>query len=139
MLRDKEGNRLFRKVQVTAIFPDRIFLDKRFIQHAGPHQGFGPAGVHDILIRLVDHLETLYPFWEFRAVELTPEGRTARYVFTFAGYTAPPPSPEVVIARENEFLREPSNAESITLEPGVEGSITPTDVGIPLAVPTPQE
>ena len=33
-----------------------------------------------------DKLDSLYPFWDFKLSELKPEGRTARYAFTFAGY-----------------------------------------------------
>jgi len=91
MLRDKEGNRLFRKVTVKVIFPEAIFPPKTFVQHAGPRQGFGPDGIDDILMSVADKLEELYPFWEFKPLELTPEGRTARYVLTFAGYRATKP------------------------------------------------
>jgi len=88
MLRDKDGNRLFRKVTVRIVYPDSIFPTKTLIQHAGARQGFGPEGVDQILNGIADQLETLYPWWEFQVVELTPEHRTARYVFTFAGYRA---------------------------------------------------
>jgi hypothetical protein len=129
MLRDKDGNRLFRTVKVKVVYPDKIFPDKTLVQHAGPHQGFGPNGIDDILMKLADQLDTLYPFWDFKAVELTPEGRTARYVFTFAGYRA------VKVSAIQDNPKE----ESTTLEPGVDGSSTPTEVGTPLAIPTPQE
>lgn len=88
MLRDKEGNRLFRKVTVKVLFPEHIFPEKTYVQHAGPHQGFGPENVDALLMNIADQLETLYPWWEFRPIELKPEGRTARWVFTFAGYRA---------------------------------------------------
>jgi hypothetical protein len=86
MLKDKEGNRLFRKVSVKVIYPDNIFPVKTFTQHAGPKQGFGPTGVDDILMKMADQLDTLYPWWDFTCVELKAEHRTKRYVFTFAGY-----------------------------------------------------
>src|SRR5579863_7130125 len=88
MLKDKDGNKLFRKVTVRIIFPEKIFPPKLITQRAGPHQGFGPSGIEDILMKIADHLEELYPFWDFRSEELTPVGRTARYVFVFAGYNA---------------------------------------------------
>lgn len=91
MLRDLKGNRLFRKVEVRIVFPDEIFPVKKMTQHAGPHQGFGAEGIDDLLMRTVDQLDTLYPWWEFKMVELAPVGRTARYVFTFAGYRAGQP------------------------------------------------
>jgi len=93
VLRDKDGNRLFRKVTVRVIFPEAIFPPKTFIQHAAARQGFGPEGIDAMLMSIADQLETLYPFWDFRAQELAPEGRTARYVLTFAGYRAAPSAP----------------------------------------------
>lgn len=88
MLKDKAGNRLFRKVWVKIIYPDAIFPPKIQTQHAGPKQGFGPEGIDDILMQIADKLEELFPYWEFQMTELAPQGRTARYVFTFAGYSA---------------------------------------------------
>ena len=85
MLRDKEGNRLFRKMTVKVIFPDNIFPERTYVQHAGPHQGFGPEGVDAMLNDVADKLDELYPWWNFKPVELSPVGRTARFVFTFAG------------------------------------------------------
>ena len=92
MLRDKQGNKLFRKLLIKVVFPDKIFPDKTFMQHAGPHQGFGPSGVDEMLMQVADQLDTLYPWWDFKVVELKPEGRTAKYVFTFAGYRSVKPA-----------------------------------------------
>jgi hypothetical protein len=91
MLKDKFGVRLFRKVNIRVVFPEAIFPPKVFQQHAGPRQGFGDEGVSNMLMQIADRLEELYPWWEFRVVELKPEGRTAKYVFTFAGYRAVKP------------------------------------------------
>lgn len=98
MLKDTSGNRLFKKVTVKVVFPDAIFPTKTFVQHAGPKQGFNPVGVVDILMQVATRLEELYPWWNFTSVELTPEGRTARFVFTFAGYNSmsAPPAAETV-------------------------------------------
>ena len=85
MLRDKAGNRLFRRIEVKVIFPDKIFPVRTYVQKAGPHQGFGPEGVDAMLMDIADKLEELYPWWNFTVVELSPVGRTARFVFTFAG------------------------------------------------------
>lgn len=90
MLKDKDGNRLFRKVTVKVLFPDNIFPEKTYYQHAGPHQGFGPDNVSDMLLSVADKLEELYPWWDFRPIELKPVGRTTRWVFTFAGYRPTP-------------------------------------------------
>lgn len=130
MLKDATGQRLFRKVMIRVIFPDAIFPPRVFQQHAGPHQGFGDAGVSDMLMQIADRLEELYPWWEFKVVELKPEGRTAKYVFTFAGYRKMKPADAVV----SEFTLNPKT-ESTTLGPGTPESITPIEVGNPLAAP----
>jgi hypothetical protein len=88
MLRDAKGNRLFRKVWIKIIYPDAIFPPKIMTQHAGSKQGFGPTGVDDLLMQTADKLETLFPYWQFKMTELGPRGGAARYVFTFAGYSA---------------------------------------------------
>lgn len=125
MLRDTVGNRLFRKVQIKIIFPDNIFPPKVVYQHAEPHKGFGPAGLDDCLMQITDRLDTLYPWWDFKMTELTPIGRTMRYVFTFAGYRAGA-FPE---AKPEEFTNEHPNEESSALEPQVSEGTTPTEVG----------
>lgn len=156
MLRDNEGNRLFRKVIVRIVFPDAIFPPKNFVQHAGPHQGFNPNGIDEILMNIADRLDQLYPWWEFRVVELAPEGRTAKYVFTFAGYRSGIGKPvnaaagqamadavrltdETIIQNHvDSTFTQPQSA--ITLEPETEGSLTPTEiVGNTLAIPLSQE
>ena len=91
MLRDKVGNKMFRKVKIKVVFPDAIFPDRTYVQHAGPKQGFGPDGIDEMLMQVANQLEELYPFWEFKMQEMTPEHRTARYLMTFAGYHATPP------------------------------------------------
>lgn len=88
MLRDAAGNRLYRKIEMKIIFPDKIFPPKTLSQHAEPHKGFGPDGIDDVLMQITDQLDTLYPWWDFKMTPLAPIGRTARYVFTFAGYRA---------------------------------------------------
>ena len=95
MLRDKFGNRLFRKVTVKIVYPENLFPEKTYIQHAGPKQGFNPEGIDEILMQTATRLDDLYPWWEFSYAELTPVGRTARFVFTFAKYRAITPQPEL--------------------------------------------
>jgi hypothetical protein len=86
MLRDKAGNRLYRRVEIKIFFPDKIFPVKKMHQYAEPHKGFSPEGIDDLLMQTTDKLDQLYPWWEFKCVELTPEGRTARYNFVMVGY-----------------------------------------------------
>lgn len=93
MLRDKAGNKLWRKVKIKVIFPDNIFPPKTFIQHAGPRQGFGPDGIDETLMNVADQLDTLYPFWQFRMQEMSPEHRTAHFLMIFVGYRNPNPEP----------------------------------------------
>lgn len=135
MLKDAAGNRLFRKVVVRIIFPDAIFPPRVIAQHAGPHQGFGPDGIDNILMSVADKLDELYPWWEFRVVELAPEGRTAKYVFTFAGYRSVKPAAAPV----PEFTQEPTTAESTTLGPGPTELSTPAEAGNSVAAPLVQE
>ena len=123
MLRDKEGERLFRKVIVKVLFPEAIFPPKTFVQHAGPRQGFNPDGIDAILMSIADQLDTLYPWWQFRVIELAPEGRTMKYVFKFAGY-------------RSTKIQPPTEAAS--LEPGAAAE-PPTEVGNALAIPLSQE
>lgn len=98
MLKDSKGNRLFRKMTVKIIYPDAIFPERIYVQHAGPHQGFGPDGVDAMLNQIADQLDTLYPWWDFTSVELKPIGRTTRWIFKFAGNNASyvPPLHELV-------------------------------------------
>ncbi len=85
MRTDKLGNKLFRKMTVKVIFPDQIFEDRTYVQHAGPRQGFGPEGVDQMLNQIADQLDSLYPWWQFTPLEMAPIGSTLRFVFKFAG------------------------------------------------------
>src|ERR1035437_5723316 len=93
MLKDTSGNRLFKKVTVKVVYPEAIFPPKTFVQRAGPKQGFNPEGIEGILMQVATRLDELYPWWNFKHVELSPEGRTARFVFTFVGYNSMPAPP----------------------------------------------
>lgn len=87
MLTDKDGNKLYRQVEIRVIFPEHIFPDRKIMQKAkGSRQGYGPEGVLDILMAVADQLETLYPYWEFESTELASVAHTAKYVFNFVGY-----------------------------------------------------
>ena len=85
-MKDKDGNRLYRKVVVKIVFPNETLPVKYLSQRADPRRGFGPAGIDDILHQVADQLDTLYPFWEFKPIEIASVNSTAKYVFTFAGY-----------------------------------------------------
>jgi hypothetical protein len=125
MLRDNKGNRLFRRVEVKVVFPDKIFPDKKMVTRAEPHKGFGPDGIDDILMQVTDQLDTLFPWWEFRMQALAPEHRTAKFVFTFAAYRATEiqktkessaldPGTEAGLARMAEQQQPPSPGASET-------------------------
>lgn len=87
MLTDKKGNRMFRKVDIRVVYPTSSDMKPEKIKHhAPPGKGFNEDGIHELLMVTADQLDTLYPWWEFRLVELSPEGRTARFVFTFDRY-----------------------------------------------------
>jgi hypothetical protein len=65
------------------------------VQHAGPRQGFGVDGIDQMLEQIADQLDTLYPWWQFRPVELAPIGSAIRFAFIFAGNNTSyvPPAP----------------------------------------------
>jgi len=88
MRRDKEGNKLYRKVWVKIVYPDAIFPPKITVVKAPPKRGFNEEGIDDILMQTADKLENLFPYWEFKMTEIAPSGGMARYVFTFSGYSA---------------------------------------------------
>lgn len=90
MLTDAKGNRIYRRIDIKIVFPDKILPDRKMSQRAEPHKGISPDGIDDLLMQTADQLDTLYPWWQFRVVELAPVGRTAKYVFTFAGNRAMP-------------------------------------------------
>lgn len=116
MLRDKSGNKLWRSVKVRVIFPENIFADKVIIEHAGPRQGFSQDNIDDMLMKIVDHLEVLHPYWEFRMQELLSEHRTARYLLTFASYRALTPTNQPKeIPDEDSTTPKAETTEDITL------------------------
>lgn len=114
MLRDKDGNRLFRKMTVKVIFPDAIFPDRMYVQRAGPKQGFGPDGIQQMLESIADQLDTLYPFWDFEPVELAPEHRTTRFLFKFAGYRAGEVQKPIGVPAETQPITDSTTPESET-------------------------
>ena len=138
MLKDKEGNRLFRKLTIRVIFPDNVFPPKTVVQHAGPHQGFGPTGIDDSLMRLAEHLDQMYPYWDFTPVELAPEGRTARFVLKFSGYKSSNRVAQAVFPdskntpQQESTALEPEAIKEEVLSDGYADSTianTPTEVG----------
>lgn len=109
MRRDSHGNKLYRKLSVKVIFPDNIFPPKTVTSRAEARMGFHDEGINDMLMQVADQLDTLYPFWEFKSVELAPVGQMARYVFTFAGYRATQPAQ---VNLEDFSIQHPQPAES---------------------------
>lgn len=96
MLRDKTGNKLFRHVRVNIVYPKDTLPSETFTHRAGPRQGYSPGNIDDILLQTAGKLEELYPYWDFKLNELTPEGRTARYTLTVCGYRpVKPAAPKV--------------------------------------------
>lgn len=117
-LRDADGNRLFRRVEVNIIFPPDIFPVKRLMYKAeGARKAYGPDGIDQILMNIADQLDSLYPWWEFRMIPLAPLGRVARYTFTVVGIRemAPdPPQDENTFPPENKVLSPDSITEAST-------------------------
>jgi hypothetical protein len=86
VLRDKAGNKLYRKIEVRVLYPDGILKPEKVVHRAGPRQGFSDENIDEILMRTADLLEEKFPWWQFRMQELSPEHRTARYNFVCAGF-----------------------------------------------------
>lgn len=86
MLRDKNGNRLVRRVDIKIYYPDGILPMQRIVQKSAAKQGFSPDGIDEILMSVTDMLDTRFPFWEFKFTELASRSRVAEFVFTQCGY-----------------------------------------------------
>ena len=102
MLKDKKGNRLFRRVDVKIVYPNEVFPVQKISKRAEPKKGFGSDGVDDILMQIADELETKFPWWEFELVELAPNGKTASYVFKFHSYRPQSPSSAVLVGKPED-------------------------------------
>jgi hypothetical protein len=126
MRKDKAGNKLYRKMTVKIIFPDNLFPDRTYLQHAGPQRGFGPDGIDQMLDQIATELDSLYPWWEFKPVELMPIGSTIRFAFIFAGnnHNYAPPIPESILPKTDE-------GTTLTFEPP-----TKTEVDAAIEAPT---
>lgn len=86
MLRDKENNRLFRRVEIKVIFSDNSLPVKKLAYKAqGSRQAYGPEGIDAMLMNVADQLDQLYPWWEFKMIPLAPRGRVACYAFSVVG------------------------------------------------------
>jgi len=98
VLRDAAGNKLFRRVEIKILFPDGIMAPSKTVQKAEARKGFGPDSIDEMLMSVADQLDVKFPWWDFRLSELTPEHRTARYVFTCVGFKKgyTPPVQELV-------------------------------------------
>jgi hypothetical protein len=121
MLRDKVGNRLYRRVEIKVVFPKDTGLKPNSMrQKAGPHQGFNSDGIDEMLMNVADRLDELYPWWEFKMVPVTAPSRTAKFVFAVAGYRAVPPedapieefSHELALPKADGISQEPNEEES---------------------------
>lgn len=96
MLRDRDGNRLFKRVEVTIHLNKDVFPkpQRRVFSPKEPRQAYSEEGIYQILNEITDWLDVTYPFWNFELVPLRPEGRTARYVVNYAGIRPMPEPPQ---------------------------------------------
>jgi hypothetical protein len=108
MFRDKDGNRMFRAVEITIRFPENTLPPERIRQKAEPKKGYNPDNLDEMLMKVADMLDVRFPWWEFKMISLTPRHRTACYVFSCVGFRAnyQPPSdiatPDVVYVKPEE-------------------------------------
>jgi hypothetical protein len=102
MFRDRNGHRLFKRVEIEIHFPEKALPFKKIRQMAPAQQGFGPDGLDDLLMKVTDMLEEQFPWWEFKLVEMKPSGRVAKYHFMGVGfnpnYKPPVQTPEQDVA-----------------------------------------
>lgn len=91
-MKDKAGQRCFRKVQITTVFPKDTLPDKSTVQVAPPNKAFNEEGIEQMLITIAARLEAACPQWDFNIIELSPLGQTARYVFRYSGIKMVPSS-----------------------------------------------
>lgn len=125
MLRDRTGNRVFRRVELKIFFPPDVLPVKKLTYHPKEaHQAYGPEGIDAILMHTADQLDQLYPFWEFKMNALKPQGRVARYNFNFIGYRVSPdvikslnvPDPNVILAPSNSESEQKSEERAVLLD-----------------------
>lgn len=96
-MKDKTGERCFRKVRITAIFPENTVPDKTTVQVTPPKRAFAEEGIEKILATIADRLERSCPAWDFTLIGLSPIGNTARYVFKYSGIKTVPLSDPTAI------------------------------------------
>jgi hypothetical protein len=135
MLTDAKGNKMYRRIQIRICFPDNVLPSKLLVQRAPAHKGFNSTGIDEMLNNVADQLETLYPWWDFTSVELTPEGKTARFVFKFASYRAAVPADAVMPEFVNINLPLPTDEESSAPTPEMEAGNVPPEANAPSGNP----
>ena len=134
-LRDKAGNRLYRRVEIRVIFPkDTGLKSNNMRQKAGPHQGFNGEGIDEMLMGVADRLDELYPWWEFKMVPVIAPNRTAKFVFSVVGYRAMPPEDSPVEEFSHELAlpkMEDDPQDNPSEESSAPGSEAAQDVASP--------
>ena len=134
-LRDKSGNRLYRRVEIKVVFPkDTRLKPNTMRQKAGPHQGFNSNGIDEMLMGVADRLDELYPWWEFNMVPVTATSRTAKFVFSVVGYRAMPPEDSPVEEFSHELAlpkMEDDPQDNPSEESSAPGSEAAQDVASP--------
>ena len=135
MLRDKAGNRLYRRVEIRVVFPKDTRLPANTMrQKAAPGQGFNSGGIDEMLMGVADRLDELYPWWEFKMVSVAAPNRTAKFIFAVAGYRAMPPEDAPIEEFSHELalpIMEDDPQEQTKEESSAPGSEAAQDVASP--------
>jgi len=67
-MKNAKGEKLFKVIYVKAELPDRILPFKKFRAEAG--RLYTEEGIDQILMEVTDWLDTYYPAFEFRMVQI---------------------------------------------------------------------
>lgn len=128
MLQDSKGHRLYRRVEIKVVFPKNTLPPKTVVQRAPAGKGINEEGINEILLAMADQLENLYPWWEFEYIEVTAPTRTARFVFSFKGYSTKNPQPT---NSSTPAIGAGAEALASVVEAGNESPISTPDDAVP--------
>lgn len=84
MAKDRQGNRLVRRIEIRIVFPEGTIPEKKTVQVAPDNKAFSEDGIERMLKTIGERLERACPHWEFRLFELSAMGSTAGFVFRYA-------------------------------------------------------
>jgi hypothetical protein len=82
-VRDKKGNRLFKQIRIKVVFPPKTFPTRIQCLRAPEGKCFNDSGLSEVLDKVADKLDSDFPMWEFRLVQLPSIGNTIAFNFIY--------------------------------------------------------